>query len=102
MSRTCRGLRVLIDGFRFWLLAAKYAGDTSNHATHRQVAFGVGEKDFSGTAAAVVPALQESDVLHGFHRGICFRGRERIESVLYTGLHGLGLCVFSGLNGEGD
>ena len=52
----------LID-FRVRLFAPKHAGKAADHAAHGQVAFGIGEEDFSAAAAAVVPALEQGELI---------------------------------------
>ena len=86
--------------FVFRLFPSKYTRDAAHDAAHGQFTFAVCEKDLANPGPAVVPALEQSEMLHGFQRSSCFRGREGIQSCPYPRLHRLRLCVLGRLNAE--
>ncbi|MGH9500072.1 MAG: hypothetical protein ACRD3L_13105 [Terriglobales bacterium] len=56
---------------RVRLLAAIDAGDAADDAAEGEHAFIVSQKNFTAAMAAVVPALQKREVLHGFESAFC-------------------------------
>ena len=67
-GRTKSSISGRLDIFRLWFLAAKDPRDAANGAAHGQFAFDVGKENFAGAASAVIPALEQSEVLHCFQR----------------------------------
>src|SRR6202034_487708 len=87
-----------IDLFRS--LAAKHTANTAHDAAHGENAFVIRKKYFTTAAAAVVPAFQQCEMLHGFKRGPRLHRRECVENCLHSRLHGLRFFVLDGLNRE--
>jgi hypothetical protein len=94
---TSRGLR---GGVNLRSLASEDTADPTHDAAHRKNAFVVGEKYFANTSATIVPALEQSEVFHGFKGGSGIHRRERIENCLHSRFHGLRFCVLCGLDRE--
>ena len=84
----------------FWAFASEHAADAAHDASHGEYSFVIGKKYFSDAVAAIIPALEEREVLHGFECGPCFRWRARIENRLYSRFHGMRFCVLGGLDRE--
>ena len=57
------------NGFRFGFLAAVDAGDAADDAAKGEDALGIGKEDFADAVAAVVPALEQGEMFHGFEGG---------------------------------
>src|SRR5579872_5062885 len=56
----------LIEQIVFRFHAAKHAPNAAHNAAHGKDSLIVAEKNFTGAPAAVVPALEERKMLHGF------------------------------------
>jgi len=89
-----------VAGLRFRFLSSEHARDSAHDASHGQFAFCVSKKNFTGPGSAVIPALQQSQMLHGFQRRDCFHWRDCIQRRLHPRFHGLRLGVLRRLNAE--
>jgi hypothetical protein len=64
----------LPGGNFFWSFSPKHAADAAYDAAHGEDSFIIHKKNLAYSAAAVVPALEQGEMLHGFERRRCFLG----------------------------
>src|SRR6266566_328177 len=83
------------QGCETWLLATVDSRDATDDSAQRERTFIVCEEKFADAAAAVVPALQDRQMLHQFQRSFCICRRKSGERFLYSRFHGLGFGMFS-------
>src|SRR5579862_7354254 len=81
-------------------LAAEYTRNAPNHAPEWQFSFGVREKDFPSTRSAVIPTLENCEVLHSLKSGLRISWRNRCQRFLYSRFHGLRFRMFLRLNSK--
>ena len=87
---------------RLWLrpLTSQHSANAAHNAAHGKGAFVVRKKYLPNTAAAIVPALEQGEMLHGFDRRRRLRWLKRVENRLHARFHRLRLCVLGGLDAE--
>src|SRR5262249_40079082 len=71
-----------------------------HNSPHGELTLLVGDEDFAHAARAVIPALQDGEMLHGFQPGLGFNRRDVLQRRLHPRFHRLRTRVILRLDRE--